>query len=130
MALTNGRRQPRALIQIRIGEAPIRACTEIYAADMTTFAPRGQLSIPTGRRAPLRLPLTGIAPESAAQPTGVPVAAPTPARRGLLGLLADLRGKPTTVTILRNDPKTSSAARYDALYRHDDGGSADDGGWD
>jgi len=86
---------------------------------MTTFAPRRQQPVAAGHGAPLTIPFTSTAPASAPSPAGVPdltIAAPA---RGRLGaLLAGLRRYP------------ASASAHDAVYRHDDGGAGDDGGWD
>jgi hypothetical protein len=86
---------------------------------MTTFAPRRQQPVAAGHGAPLRIPFTSTAPASAPSPTGVPdqtIAAP--ARGWFATLLAGLRRQP------------SVAAAHDAVYRNDDGGAGDDGGWD
>ena len=83
---------------------------------MTTFAPRRQAPVAAGHGAPLRLPLTSTAPASAASPIVVP--AKTPVRSRLAALLAGVRHRSATVSA------------HDAVYRHDDGGAGDDGGWD
>jgi hypothetical protein len=86
---------------------------------MTTFAPRRQQPVAAGLGAPLPVPFTSTAPVSAPSPTGVPampIAAPERGR--LAALLAGLRRH------------RASDSPHDAVYRNDDGGAGDDGGWD
>lgn len=86
---------------------------------MTTFAPRTQQSVAAGHGAPLRIPFTSTAPASAPSPAEVPdLTIAAPVRGRFAALLAGLR---------RQRP-TGSA--HDAVYRDDDGGAGDDGGWD
>lgn len=80
-------------------------------AAMTTFAP-GTQQPAAADGAPLRIPASVSAPS----PTREPFAAP--ARGRLAALLDGLRRRSPV------DP-----AR-DAVYRHDEGGAGDDGGWD
>jgi hypothetical protein len=98
----------------RPGEARLSARTETYARAMTTFAPRRQSPVAAGHGAPLRLPFTSTAP--APSPIAAPVV--TPVRGRLAALVAGLRRRPASVSA------------HDAVYRNDDGGSGDDGGWD
>lgn len=96
---------------------------------MTTFAPRRQLPIAAGHGAPLRMPFTGAIPTSAPSPAGgSQPATAVPTRGRLAQLLAGLRRRPaaliSTTTIAPIDRV------HDAVYRDDDGGWGDDGGWD
>ena len=86
---------------------------------MTTFAPRRQQPVAAGHGAPLPIPFTSTAPVSAPSPIGVPdLTITAPARGRLATLLAGLRRR------------RASDSAYDAVYRDDDGGAGDDGGWD
>lgn len=86
---------------------------------MTTFAPRRQQPVAAGPGAPLPIPFTSTAPASAPSPTDVlDLTIAAPSRGRFATLLAGLR---------RHRP--TDGAR-DAVYRHDDGGAGDDGGWD
>ena len=94
---------------------------------MTTFAPRRQPPIAAGHGAPLRMPFTGAIPTSAPSPTGTPQSPAAPTRGRLAQLLAGLR-RPAALPSAAA-PAPSGSAR-DAVYRLDDGGWGDDGGWD
>jgi hypothetical protein len=86
---------------------------------MTTFAPRRQQPVAAGLGAPLTIPFPSTAPVSAPSPTGVPdLTIAAPARGRLAMLLGGLRRQ------------RASDSAHDAVYRHDDGGAGDDGGWD
>ena len=86
---------------------------------MTTFALRRQQPVAAGHGAPLPIPFTSTAPAPAPSPAGVSdLTIAAPARGRLVTLLAGLHRRPA-----------SDSAR-DAVYRNDDGGAGDDGGWD
>ncbi len=86
---------------------------------MTTFAPRAQQPVAAALGAPLPIPFTSTAPASAPSPTDVPPYTVAPPARGrFTALLAGLRRRP------------SIDRAHDAVYRDDDGGAGDDGGWD
>ena len=92
---------------------------------MTTFAPRRQMPIAAGQGAPLRMPFTGAIPVSAPSPIALPErTTAAPARGRLAQLLAGLRRRPAATTASPID------SVHDAVYRNDDGGWGDDGGWD
>ena len=97
---------------------------------MTTFAPRRQLPIAAGQGAPLRIPFTSTAPASAPSPIAAPDATvAAPARGRLAQLLAGLRRTPAA-GLTTTTAAAPIARAHDAVYRDDDGGWGDDGGWD
>lgn len=80
-------------------------------------------------------PFTSTTPITVIMPPSLPdvpaaVAPAAPARRRLSQLLAGLLGAPTVAGA--RIPAAADATRtvHDAVYRMDDGGAGDDGGWD